>query len=91
MMTDASSATRIKATRVRQTECIIKGLAKSGTTKPSSSSGSGQHKRVRFQSRLGFETRQKMQTGGQEARTRKRPAEPDAERLEEGRTVASGR
>ena len=34
MMTDASTATRIKATRVRQTERIIRALGDSGTTKP---------------------------------------------------------
>ena len=46
MMTDASTATRVKATRVRQTERIIKDLGESGATNPSSSSD--QHKRVRF-------------------------------------------
>ena len=34
MMTDASTATRIKATRVRQTERIIRDLVDSGTTNP---------------------------------------------------------
>ena len=39
---------RMKATRVRQTERIIRDLGDSVTTNSSSSSGSGQHKRVRF-------------------------------------------
>ena len=47
VMTDASTVTRRKETRVRQTERIIIDLVDSGTTN-SSSSGSGQHKRVRF-------------------------------------------
>ena len=38
MMTVASTATRIKATHVRQTERIIRDLGDSGTTNPSSSS-----------------------------------------------------
>ena len=85
MMTDASTATRIKATRVRQTERIIRDLGDSGTTNPSSSSGSG-HKRVRFsdQEHLDSKPDTEMQTGGQEVPvTRKRSAETDAERLEE--------
>ena len=86
MMTDASTATRIKATRVRQTERIIKDLGESGTTNPNSSSGSDQHKRVRFSDRQHLDSKPntEMQTGGQEAPvTRKRSAETDAERLEE--------
>ena len=85
MMTDASTATQIKATRVRQTERIIRELVVSGTTNPSSSSGSGQHKRVRF-SDQDSETKPftEMQTGGQEAPVaRKRSAETDGGRLEE--------
>ena len=46
MMTDASTATRIKATRVRQTERIIRELGDCGTSNLSFSSGSGQHIRV---------------------------------------------
>ena len=38
MMTDASTATRIRATHVRQTERTIRELGGSGTTNPSSSS-----------------------------------------------------
>ena len=76
-LTDVSTATRIKATRVRQTERIITHSGDSGTTNPSSSSGSGQHKCVRFsdqdsEPKLDSE----MQTDGQEAPvTRKRSAE----------------
>ena len=85
MMTDASTATRIKATRVRQTERVIRDLGDSGTTNPSSSSGSGQHKRVRISDQdLEPKLDTEMQTGSQEAPvTRKRSAETDAERLEE--------
>ena len=88
MMTDASTATRVKATRVRQTERIIKDVGESGVTNPSSSSGSGQHKRVRFSDQEHLDSKPEgdteMQTGGQEAPvTRKRSAETDAERLEE--------
>ena len=85
MLTDAHTATRIKATRVRQTERIIRDFGDSGTTNPSSSSGSGQHKRVRFQIKnCNRKPDTEMQTGGQEAPvTRKRSAETDAERLEE--------
>ena len=84
-MTDAPTATRIKATRVRQTERIIRDLGDSGTTNPSSSSGSGQLKGVRFSDQdLEPKPDTEMQTGGQEAPvTRKRSAETDAERLEE--------
>ena len=86
MMTDASTATRV--TRVRQTERIIKDLDDSGAANTSSSSGSGQHKRVRSQTKStwtrNMKETQKMQTGGHEAPvTRKRSAETDAERLEE--------
>ena len=57
----------------------------SGTTNPSSSSGSGQHKRVRFSDQnLEPKPDTEMQTGGHEAPvTRKRSEETDAERLEE--------
>ena len=48
METNTSTATRVKATSMRQAERIIKDLHESGTTNPNSSSGSGQHKRVRF-------------------------------------------
>ena len=47
MVTDASTATRIKATRVRQTERIIRDSGDSGTMNPNISSRSSQHKRVR--------------------------------------------
>ena len=88
IMTDSSTATRVKATRVRQTERITKDVGESGATSSSSSSGSGQHKRVRFsdQERLDskLEGNTEMQTGGQEApMTRKGSVETDAERLEE--------
>ena len=46
--TDRSTATRVKATRARQAERIIKDLDDSGAGNRSSASGSGQHKRVRF-------------------------------------------
>ena len=84
MMTDASTATRIKSTRVKQTERIMRDLGASGTTNPSSSSGSGQHERVRFSDQeLEPKLDTEMQTGGQEAPvTRKRSAETDAERLD---------
>ena len=48
METDESTATPVKATRGRQTERIMKDLDNPGTTNSGSSSGSGQHKRVRF-------------------------------------------
>ena len=48
METDESTATPVKATRGRQTERIMKDLDNPGTTNSSISSGSGQHKRVRF-------------------------------------------
>ena len=86
MTTDASTSTRVKATRVRQAERIINDLGDSGTTNPGSSSGSGQHKHVRFASQEHLESKPdtEMQTGGQEAPvTRKRSAETDAERLED--------
>ena len=85
MMTVASTATCIEATRVRQTERFIRELADSGTTNPSSSSGSGHHKRVRFSDQdLEPKLDTEMQTGSQETPvTRNRSAETDAERLEE--------
>ena len=43
-----STATRVKATRARQAERIIKDLDDSGVGSSSRSRGSGQHKRVRF-------------------------------------------
>ena len=48
MTTDASTSTRVKATRVRQAERIIRNSNDPGVANPSSSSGSGQHTRVRF-------------------------------------------
>ena len=93
MATDTSTVTRVQATRVRQAERIIRHLDESGTTSPSSSSVSGQHKRVRFSDQEPMDTRPErdaeVQTGGQEAPvTRKRSAETDAERLEEEVTSA---
>ena len=41
--TDTSTATRVKATRVRQAERIIRDLDGAGMANPSSSSGSGPH------------------------------------------------
>ena len=66
MTTDASTATRMKATRVRQTERIINDLGDSGTTKPGRSSGTGQHKRVRFAGQEHLESKPdtEMQTDG---------------------------
>ena len=83
MTTDTLTATRVKATRVRQAERIIKDLDDSGAA-----TGSGQHKRVRFSDQEHLDSKPEgdteMQTGGQEASVaRKRPAETDAERLEE--------
>ena len=80
MTTDTSVVTRVKATRVRQAERNIKDLDDSGGRNPSSSSGSGQHKRVRFsdQERLDSnpEGDTETQTSGQEtSETRKRSAE----------------
>ena len=83
METDTSTATRVKATRVRQTERIMKDLDNPGVTNPSSSSGSGQHKHVRFADqervdpKLGRDA--EMKIPGQEA-----SAETNLERLEEG-------
>ena len=70
---------------MRQAERIIRDLDESGTTNPSSSSVSGQHKRVRFSDQDSWlELDAEMQIGGQEAPvTRKRSAETDAERLAE--------
>ena len=48
MTTDASTSTRVKATRVRQAERIIRNSSGPGVANPSSSIGSCQHKRVRF-------------------------------------------
>ena len=80
MMTDASTATRIKAIRLRAYNRIF-----GRTTNPSISSGSGQHKRDRFSNQdLEPKPDIEMQTGGKEAPvTRKRSAETDAERLEQ--------
>ena len=96
MTTDTSIAARVKATRVRQAERIVRDLDESGSTNPSSSSGrsgSGQHKRVRFADQEPVESRPEsdaeMQTDSKEApATRKRSAETDAERLEEEVTSA---
>ena len=89
MTTDTATATRVKATRVRQAERIIKDLDDSGAGDPSSSNGSGQHKRVRFSDREHLDSKPEgdteKQTGGQEASVaRKSAAGTDAERLEEG-------
>ena len=67
---------------------MIKDLDDSGAADPSSSSGSGQHKHVRFSDQEHLDSKREgdteMQTGGQKALvTRKRSAETDAERLEE--------
>ena len=85
--------TRVKATRVRQAERINRTSNNPGVADPSSSSGSGQHKRVRLadQERLDPipERDTEMRTGSQEApETRKRSAETVAERLEEEATSA---
>ena len=83
MTTDTSTATRVKATRMRQGERIIKDLDDSGLGTPSSSSGSGQRKRVRFSDREHLESNPEGDTGVQTSRqespvTRKRSAEVDA-------------
>ena len=87
MMTHTSKAARVKATRVRQAELVVKDLDESGWTNPSGSSGlsaSGQHKRVRLSDQEPVVTRPERDAGGHEAPvTRKRSAETDAERLEE--------
>ena len=93
MTTDASTSTRGKATRVRQAERIIRNSNDPGLAIRSSSSGSGQHKRVRFADQerpdLKPECDTEMQTGSQEApETRERPTETDAERLEDEATSA---
>ena len=63
-----------------------------GVANPSSSCGSGQHKCVQFvdQERPDPipERDTEMRTGSQSPETRKRPAETDAERLEEEATSA---
>ena len=79
MTTDTSTATRVTATTCDD----------SGAANPSSSSDSGQHKRVRFSDQEQLDSKPEgdteMQTGAQEASVaRKRRAEIDAERLEEG-------
>ena len=78
---------------MRQAERIIRSSNDPGVANPNSSSGSGQHKRVRFAEQerqdLKPERDTEMQTGSQEApETRKRLAETDAERLEEEATSA---
>ena len=93
MTIDTSTAARVKATRVRQAERIVRDLDESGSTIPSGSSGSGQHKRVRSSDQEHVDTRPardaEMQNGGQEPPvTRKRSAETDSERLEEEVTSA---
>ena len=71
MTTDASTSTRVKATRVRQAERIIRNSNDPGVANPRSSSGSGQHKRVRFadweRPDPKPERDTEMQTGSQEA------------------------
>ena len=91
MTTDKSTSTRVEATRARQSERIIRNSNDLAVANPSSSSGSGQHKRVRFADQERPDPKPErdteMQTGSQEApATRKRPAETDAERLEEEAT-----
>ena len=78
---DRRKGTRHKLEVVER--CVCGG--DSGTTNPSNSSGSGQHKRVRFSDQdLEPKPDTEMQTGGHEAPvTRKRSAETDAELLEE--------
>ena len=48
MTNDVSTSTRVQATRVRQVERNNRNSNEPGVANPSSSSGSGQHKRVRF-------------------------------------------
>ena len=93
MTTYASISTRVKAACVRQAERTIKNSNDPGVANPSSSSGTVQHKRVRFADQEGpdpiRERDTEMRTGSQEApETRKRPAETDEERLEEDSTSA---
>ena len=88
MTTDASTSNRVKATRARQAERIVRYSSDPGVANPSSSSGSGQHNRVRIADQERPDPKPKrdteMRTGSQEApETRKRPAETDTERLEE--------
>ena len=90
--TDASTSTRVEATRVRQAE-RIRNSNDPGVANPSSSSGSGQHKRVRFADQERPDPKPErdteMRAGSQEAHeTRRKPAETDAERLEEEATSA---
>ena len=74
MATDTSTAARVKATRVRQAERIVRDLTEACSIFRPGTCGSGPAE---------------MQTGGQEAPvTRKRSAETDAERLEEEVTSA---
>ena len=94
MMTDTSTATRVKATRVRQAERIVRDLDVSGATSGSSGpSGYGQHKRVRLSDQERVDTRPEpdaeMQTGSKEAPVMgKTSTETDAERLEKEVTSA---
>ena len=71
MTTDTSKATRVKATRVRQAERIIKDLDDSWATKPSSSRGSGQHKTRSILRPRNLDSKPEgdteIQTGGKEA------------------------
>ena len=89
METDTSTATRVKATRVRQTERIMKDFDNPGMTNPSSSSGSGHTKHDRFADQervdpnLGRDAEMKIPSQEASA-TRTRSAETDLERLEEG-------
>ena len=48
MTTDVPTSTQVEATRVRQAARIIRNTSDLRVANPSSSSGSGQHKRVRF-------------------------------------------
>ena len=82
-----------KATRVTQAERIIINSNDPWVANPSSSSGSGQHKRVRFADQERPDPKPErdteMQIGSQEGFvTRKRSDETDAERLEEDITSA---
>ena len=71
MTTDASSPTRVKAACVKQAERITRISNDPGVANPSSSSGSGQHKRVRFADQEHPdpipERDTEMRTGSQEA------------------------
>ena len=82
---DNSGTRNVYIRKMDLAERIIKDLDNSGTANPSSSSGSDQHKRVRFSDQAHVDSKlegdTEMQTGGQEASVaRKR----HVERLKEG-------